>query len=1142
MKFEKHCALIFLLSLTLISSPSFAQDEINSEKLQNSDNQPTLDRLNEQNPEIYPKSVYELQEVKTKDENTITKYNFDDDGSLVEKFFKVVLKKTKYGKENDASTKKYFHWENNKYDNKVLTEVKDYTEEKYKDETIIEYKYDNNSKEAITVNSGEETYKEGINGNFIEKSKSEDKSGTAEVPGNVKGGAIDNSGTIGDIFGSFVGNNAENTNTKGSSYGLGGAIYNNKEGEIGNITGDFIGNYTSGFEAHGGAIHNEHGNIDNITGDFIGNYTSGTYFTYGGAIYNNYGEIGNITGDFIGNYVTSTSFKAKGGGISNWYGKIGDITGNFINNYATSDFTSGHGGAIYNYYGTIGKIKGDFIGNYGNASNAGNNAQAGGINNMFGSIEEIDGDFIGNYAKNTKGSALGGAICNTGTIGKITANFIKNFSIGGQSSQGGVIDNEGGTIGKITGDFIENFSLSENGDSAGGVITNFEGTIDDITGNFINNYSSGKKVAQGGAIYNDEASTIGEKSEDGNVTGGLINASFVNNHAVTSSSEEDASAQGGAIWTNNDLNVIADKGVSLFKGNYVQKGENQEKDYQAIWVEGKDTQLNLEAKNEGKIVFEDKINGTQGYKINIKGDRNSDVILNNNIEGQAKITLDGTNLHLGKDSVLNSNELTLNTGLLSMANNTVGISSLKNLSFVNETDFVGDVDLENQTMDRLTTENFDGSGKLNVVGLNIIKDTTKENVAVLFAEENFKNQVENKILNNTLPNKYQGVYSPIYMYAVEYDKDYAQNNPQNKSLQDGGYFVFTRGDKIFSGDNEFKAYNPAVLSSSVEAQANNAMMTQTMKFAFEHADAFSKLPMHIKMSKLNESKYKNKYAILDNGGLHNGHNFQFEQLEKHAWVRPFTAFENIDLKNGPKTNAILYGTIVGIDSDIHSLKNDWYNVHSAYMGYMGADIGYTGVSTNVNGGLLGFTETLYKNNFFTALTLTAGADNAISNTMYGSENNTSILSGIASKTGYNFEYLDGKYIVQPSFMINYMFSKTFDYKNAANININSSTFHTIQLYPQIRLIANLKKGWQPYISAGVVFSPLSTGRITANNVLLPKMTTRTYAEYGLGLQKIWKDRFTGFIQAMVHNGGRNGVAITAGFTWELGKDPKKDNL
>jgi hypothetical protein len=58
----------------------------------------------------------------------------------------------------------------------------------------------------------------------------------------------------------------------------------------------------------------------------------------------------------------------------------------------------------------------------------------------------------------------------------------------------------------------------------------------------------------------------------------------------------------------------------------------------------------------------------------------------------------------------------------------------------------------------------------------------------------------------------------------------------------------------------------------------------------------------------------------------------------------------------------------------------------------------------------------------------------------------------------------------------------------------------------------------------------------ANGVKLPEMSIKPYVEYGVGVQKQVGDRFTGYAQAMLRNGGRNGIALTGGFRWALGKD------
>ena len=167
--------------------------------------------------------------------------------------------------------------------------------------------------------------------------------------------------------------------------------------------------------------------------------------------------------------------------------------------------------------------------------------------------------------------------------------------------------------------------------------------------------------------------------------------------------------------------------------------------------------------------------------------------------------------------------------------------------------------------------------------------------------------------------------------------------------------------------------------------------------------------------------------------------------------------------------------------------------------------------------------------------------------MYGKEDYTSLLAGVSSKTGYNFEFKNGKFIVQPIMYLGYTFVNTFDYKNSAGVNIDSDPLHTIQLNPSVRFIANLKNGWQPYASVGMVWNLMNESKATANNVRLPEMSVKPYVEYGLGIQRNWADKYTGYLQAMVRNGGRTGVSLTGGFRFMLGDEtkvtpetPKKD--
>lgn len=813
----------------------------------------------------------------------------------------------------------------------------------------------------------------------------------------------------------------------------------------------------------------------------------------GGAIYN-IDFIKNIKGNFIANSAS------LGGAIFNG-GKFSEISGNFIGNSAR-DAHNAAGGAIYNrvtpnpesvlesseaeYSEAAFNISGNFIGNSAVAL----------------SEAELPPKPLALYALSTTG--MGGAIANNASIGNITGNFIGNYA-SGEYAYGGAISNDG-EISDITGDFIGNYAAGsgEYAGAAGGAIANSYGEIKNITGNFIGNNVQSEGFAAGGAISNNDLIGEFDYDEEKIVSGtGIVNSSFYGNYAKADG--EYAMAGGGAIMTFTDLNIVAKDGyTSVFSGNYTEV--NGERDDNAIYA-GYGSTINFEMKNGGKFVMADNIRGEaepqpvsleritapESYKVNITGD---------NIDNTAFYMLNDM-----YDADLTVGQTTLNT-----VNDSIHTYDVNNFTLSNNTKMVVDVDLANETMDRFTSNGYgEHNGDLIVSGMNLLSDSKSDSAEIFFAEEGLKDNV----LNGTgeLPDKYQTAYTPIYKYNVNYD-----------NRADGGYFVFNRG-----GQNSSDSFNPSVLSTPVANQAGSqAVINETVRFAFQHMDLFSQLPFNQRMAIINN----NRYAISEGTPKYTP---ELEMINKGFWVKPFTSFETINLNHGPDVDAITYGTLVGFDSNFKELKRGWYNVQSIYGGYNGSQLSYDGVDTSLNGGVLGITETFYKGNFFTALTATAGANVGSSKTMYGNEDFTALLAGIGSKSGYNFEFKNGKYILQPILFMNYSFVNTFDYTNAAGVKIDSDPLHTFQINPQLKFISNLKNGWQPYASVGMVWNVLNSSKVRANDVILPKMSVDPYVEYGVGLQRNWKDRFTGFAQAMVRNGGRNGVALTFGFRWAIGK-------
>ena len=564
---------------------------------------------------------------------------------------------------------------------------------------------------------------------------------------------------------------------------------------------------------------------------------------------------------------------------------------------------------------------------------------------------------------------------------------------------------------------------------------------------------------------------------------------------------------GAAIYSESDITINTDNGNTTIKGN---KTAN---DDEAVYLTG--AKLTLNTVNNGKTYINDKINGDNNYKVAITGDKSGEVYLSNRIKN-SDTTMDNVTLNLSGNDHFAASNFTINSGTLNLVNDAAQEQTAKSVTINGSFNLNADVDLENELMDRLpeNTVIANPEAYINVDKLNLISDTKASTVEIPFAYAGFKDNVKyigpEELSKDT---QVTTLFAPVYKYSLSYD-----------NRDDLGYFVFTKGGG--ASPSTPGAFNPSVLASPVAAQAGGfAAMNETFNYAFKHSDYFSMLPPAQRLA----AHYANRYAI-DGTPVHSA------MKDSGIWFQPYANFESISLDNGPSVDVTSYGSLVGGDSEYHPLKNGWGTVTTAYVGYNGSYQSFSGVSTTQNGGVLGLTQTFYKDKFFTALTASAGASVGNSNTMYGNENFAMLMSGVASKTGYNFEFKEGKYILQPSMMMSYTYVNTFDYTNAAGVGISSDPLHTLQLHPNIKFAANLKNGWQPYAFAGMVWNIMNNTQYTANNIVLPSMSIKPYVEYGIGVQKTWKDSITGYLQTMIRNGGRNGVALSFGFRWTLGKN------
>ena len=609
-----------------------------------------------------------------------------------------------------------------------------------------------------------------------------------------------------------------------------------------------------------------------------------------------------------------------------------------------------------------------------------------------------------------------------------------------------------------------------------------------------NNSSDGN----GGAIYATNGTvTLNNSEVSGNSAkgnGGAIyltdeaNAEFINTDFKNNSTD----GNGGAIYTEVDTKITAQNGSSTFEGN-TANGESN-----AIYAANNAT-VTLDAQNNGIININDKISGADGYKLNITGASNGIVNINNSV-GNANITLNGSTMKLAQDDLLSGNNFNARGGTLDLINGSVGSTNFKNFSSSGTTKLNVDVDLYNVSMDRITADSYNGvNGTISVNKMRLLSEAKSTKTKIYFADEGLRKHVNTPIK--------QVSYSRVYRYLVSY-------NPQT------GYFTFNRGTGWDAMD-----FNPAVLAAPIAQQTAYMNQLQTYDAAMYHSDTYMMLPKCVRENTGNI--YNEEFDTMTY--------FQIQEEVKSIWVRPYASFESVHLARGPKVSLINYGTVAGGESDMIDLGHGFKYVYGGYIAYNGNNISYNRVDATQQGASFGVIGYLYKGNFFNTATANVGWMINDTSTDYGSDIMNLIMTGFSDRIGYNIEFANGKVIIQPSLTAGYSFVYSTDYTSSGDVKINSDPLNVIHFIPGIKIIGNLANGWQPYATVKIVANFIDKTHMTANGIQAPLMSIDPYVEYGLGIQKRWADKYSGYAQATVRSGGRKGAALLFGFRYMLGQ-------
>lgn len=574
--------------------------------------------------------------------------------------------------------------------------------------------------------------------------------------------------------------------------------------------------------------------------------------------------------------------------------------------------------------------------------------------------------------------------------------------------------------------------------------------------------------------------------------------------------------------------------------NYdISLGENYDSDI--IYLDGTTSSANLLTENEkeinvnGNIISANKSNNlllSGNGKITFNGivdpltltNENKETVHNNYID-DVTYNLNSGTVTFTKDEYLNGqgnkNTLNFNGGTLNLANGAVGTINLAALNINSNSNIMVDADLAKETMDSFTADSATAAKDaiLNVSHINLLSDAVKDTVEINAVDPAITLGENDTLASHIATSVKEVAYSPLYKYGVGYDPT-------------TGNFTFSRGSS-----KNYNNVNPSVMVSPVAAQLGGYMgMIDTYNNAFSNMDMRMLLPSSVRIAQKNA----NKYAITDTKGADFATN---ETNSGGTWVRPFAAYDSVGLKNGPKVHNMSYGSFIGGDTAVHQFANGAEGVLSAHVSYLGSHQSFAGNSIYQNGGNIGLTGTLYKGNFFSGLSLNTGASVADASTMYGNEDFPMFMAGVANKTGYNIEFKEGKFIIQPSLLLSYTFVNTFNYTNASGIKIDGDPLHALQISPNVRFAFNTKNGWQPYLTAGMNWNIMNSSEFMANAAELPSLSVKPYVQYGFGLQKTVNDNFTAYAQVLLRNGGRNGIAANAGMKYLFGHESRiKENI
>ena len=552
-----------------------------------------------------------------------------------------------------------------------------------------------------------------------------------------------------------------------------------------------------------------------------------------------------------------------------------------------------------------------------------------------------------------------------------------------------------------------------------------------------------------------------------------------------------ASYHGGAIYNvGSTLNLVS-TGKIEFTGNTAAGISNAIHDNEGT--------INLYASKNAQIIFNDRITSTNNESIlNINQSTTTvnaigKIVLNENMQGYTgQVNLYAGTVQIGQYGTWFAGNTYVDNATIDMANFVLQEHNFNTLRVDNNLNLFVDVDLANKQMDTITaSEDSDIQGKINIKSINILEDATEDRTEILFTSSTV---LQDKITT------VKTASSSLYKYNVNYND---------------------LTGKIFFN----KGINPIIAQSQV-ATAVGGVITQTAILN----QAFKSIDSVIQNRKQRYYQSSNIYASTTN--------LLYEEpnkIERGLWIRPYAMQDTIDINNMSVDNTAV-GTLAGLDL---SVGED--SILSFYIGYAGSNQKYEDIKVNQTGYVVGATGMIIKDDYYLGLTANINFNKAQSENIYGTDNFDMNMYAVGAKAGYNMT-LRREWILEPNITLMYgnINTQEFTTKQKKGVKIGSQSTNNILIEPQIKAKLDLTDGWTPYTLIGYVLNTGNKTELVANNLGFNDMKITGYAEYGLGVNKSFKDSFWScFLQATGKCGNKNGFEGNFGIKYSFSNATKK---